>query len=84
VSAVALAWTDKGERMDAMMSSPRTVHTIRRVKYTQLNSKLYPGLPREGRDWGTARGRVLPTVLRLAGTGSLVYWPEGQYWDRFH
>ena len=29
VSAVALAWTDKGERMDAMMSSPRIVHTIR-------------------------------------------------------
>ncbi len=29
VSAVALAWTDKGERADTMRSGPRTVHTIR-------------------------------------------------------
>jgi len=29
VSAVALAWTDKGERTEAMMSNRRTVPTIR-------------------------------------------------------
>jgi hypothetical protein len=29
VSAVALAWTDKGERTDTMMSNLRTAHTIR-------------------------------------------------------